>query len=254
MSSRVDSTRVVGEAIARAARPPRAWLQMSTATIYAHSTGEPNDEASGHVGGDEPGVPAYWGYSVEIAKAWERAQTEAVTPRTRNVALRSAMVMSPDRGGVFSVLSSLARLGLGGAAAGGRQFVSWIHESDFTRAILWILERDVEGPINLASPGALPQRELMRTLRAAWGMPFGLPATRWMLEIGALFLRTDTELLLKSRRVSPGRLLDEGFVFQFPSWESAASDLVPRSRADRANRGTPSGPFATCRTSVTGIS
>src|SRR5918996_6482790 len=133
MDSRVDSTRAVGQAIEKATRPPRAWLQMSTATIYAHRFDAPNDEASGRIGGDEPDAPAYWGYSVKIARDWERAQSDADTPSTRKVALRAAVVMSPDRGGIFDVMLGLVRRGLGGPAAGGAQYVSWIHDRDFVR-------------------------------------------------------------------------------------------------------------------------
>ncbi|MET8897512.1 DUF1731 domain-containing protein [Streptomyces albogriseolus] len=234
MASRVDSTRVVGEAIAAARRPPKVWLQMSTATIYAHRFDAANDEATGVIGGAESGVPDYWAYSVEIAKNWERAQAEAPTPDTRKVALRAAMVMSPDRGGVFDVLLRLARLGLGGAVAGGGQYVSWIHDEDFVRAVEFLIAREeVEGAVNLAAPGPLPQREFMRVLRGAWGVPAGLPATRWMAEVGAFVLRSDTELLLKSRRVVPGRLRDAGFEFTRPGWEGAAGDLVRRVRDAR---------------------
>jgi len=229
MDSRVDSARVVGEAIARATKPPRVWLQMSTATIYAHRFDAPNDEATGIIGGREPDVPGYWAFSVEIAEQWERAQEQADTPDTRRVALRTAMVMSPGRGGVFDVLSRMARLGIGGPVAGGRQFVSWIHDLDFVRAVEFLLRRDdLAGPVNLASPNPLPQWELMRGLRAAVGMPVGLPATRWMAEIGAFAMRSDTELLLKSRRVVPGRLVDEGFSFNLPRWADAARELVGR--------------------------
>jgi len=231
MSSRVDSTRAVGLAIANAALPPRVWLQMSTATIYAHRFDAANDEATGRIGGGEPGAPAYWARSVEIAKAWEQAQDEAKTPETRKVALRSAMVMSPDRGGIFDVLLGLVRRGLGGAVGGGGQFVSWIHDRDFVRAVDHLAAReDLEGPVNLAAPGPLPQRDFMADLRAAWGARIGLPATRWMAEIGAFVLGTDTELLLKSRRVVPGRLLASGFAFDFPAWRPAAADLVNRWR------------------------
>lgn len=231
MDSRVRSTQVVGRAIAAADRPPRLWLQMSTATVYAHRYDAPNDEATGVIGGTETGVPAYWGYSVEIAKAWERAQQEADTPRTRKVALRSAMVMSPDRGGVFDVMSWMARLGLGGPVEGGAQYVSWIHEDDFVRAVRFLADReDISGPVNLAAPGPLPHRAFMRALRTAWGAPFGLPATKGMAELGAYVLRTDTELLLKSRRVVPGRLLDAGFAFDHGAWPEAARDLVGRRR------------------------
>ncbi|MEV3972994.1 DUF1731 domain-containing protein [Streptomyces sp. NPDC050698] len=235
MDSRVHSARVVGQAIAAADRPPAVWLQMSTATVYAHRFDAPNDEATGLIGGTEPDVPGYWGYSVDIAKAWEREQESADTPHTRKVALRAAMVMSPDRGGVFDILLRLARLGLGGPVAGGGQYVSWIHDRDFARAIEFLVARDdIEGPVNLAAPDPLPHRAFMRALRAAWGVPLGLPATRWMAEIGAFVLRSDTELLLKSRRVVPGRLLDAGFSFDQPAWPAAAEDLVQRLRGRAA--------------------
>ncbi|WP_438038510.1 DUF1731 domain-containing protein [Sorangium sp. So ce128] len=232
-SSRVDSTRAVGEAIAAAARPPRVWLQMSTATIYAHRHDAPNDEATGLLGGDEPDVPSYWRNSVEIARAWEQALDEARTPHTRKIAIRASMVMSPDRGGIFDVLLGLTRRGLGGPAGGGQQFVSWIHDRDFMRATRFLIERDdISGPVNLASPGPLPYGDFMRALREAWGIGFGLPATKWMLEVGALVMRTDTELVLKSRRVVPGRLREAGFTFAFTEWSSAARDLVARWRAE----------------------
>ncbi|MBV1939178.1 TIGR01777 family oxidoreductase [Streptomyces sp. BV286] len=238
MDSRVDSARVVGKAIAAAARPPRVWLQMSTATVYAHRFDAANDEETGVIGGSEAEVPDYWAYSVEIAQNWERAQAEAPTPATRKVALRSAMVMSPDRGGVFDVLSRLARLGLGGPVAGGAQYISWIQDEDFVRAVEFLIARDdLEGPVNLASPGPLPQRDFMRALRSAWGVPVGLPATRWMAELGAFALRSDTELLLKSRRVVPGRLRAAGFTFAHPDWEGAASSLAQQARSVRARRG-----------------
>ncbi|MEU8845107.1 TIGR01777 family oxidoreductase [Streptomyces sp. NPDC048564] len=238
MDSRVHSTQVVGEAIASAVRPPRVWLQMSTATVYAHRFDAPNDEATGIIGGSEPDVPDYWAYSIDIARSWERAQEEADTPHTRKVALRSAMVMSPDRGGVLDMLLRLARLGLGGPVAGGGQYISWIHDRDFVRAVEFLIEReDLVGPVNIAAPEPLPQRAFMRGLRAASRVPVGLPATRWMAEIGAFALRSDTELLLKSRRVVPGRLLDAGFAFEYARWPEAADDLVRRVRQRRLDRG-----------------
>ena len=232
MRSRVRSARVVGQAIAAAERPPRAWLQMSTATIYAHTHGAPNDDVTGVIGGSEEAVPGYWEFSVDIARAWERELAESKVPATRKVALRAAMVMTPDSGGVFDVLSRIARLGLGGPVAGGGQYVSWIHEDDFTAAVRFIIDQDeLAGPVNLASPGPMQQRDLMRELRAAWGVPVGLPATRWMAELGALAIRTDTELLLKSRRVVPALLTAAGFEFRHGTWPEAARDLVRRARA-----------------------
>ncbi len=232
LQSRVNSTRAVGAAIAGADRPPRVWLQASTATIYAHRFDAANDETSGLLGGNEPGVPDTWRFSIEVAQAWERAACEARTPRTRLVLMRSAMTMSPDAGGIFDTLRTLTRRCLGGRAGDGRQFISWIHESDFVRAIRWLIKRDdFTGPVNLAAPEPLPNAEFMRILRKACGMPVGLPAAKWMLEIGARLLRTETELILKSRRVVPGRLLDSGFAFQFPRWPEAARDLCDRSGA-----------------------
>ena len=231
MRSRVRSARVVGQAIAAARRPPRAWLQMSTATIYAHTHGTANDDVTGVIGGFEEGVPGYWAFSVDIAQAWERELDEAKVPATRKVALRAAMVMTPDRGGVFDVLSRMTRLGLGGAVAGGGQYVSWIHEDDFTAAVRFIIDQEIlAGPVNIASPGPVRQRDLMRELRAAWGVPVGLPATRWMAELGALAMRSDTELLLKSRRVVPALLTTAGFEFRHGTWPEAARDLVRRAR------------------------
>ena len=232
LDSRVDSTRVVGEAIAQASAPPSVWLQMSTATIYSHRFDAPNDEPTGELGGSEPGVPAYWARSVEIARRWEEALEAAATPATRKVALRAAMVMSPDRDGVFDVLSGLTRWGLGGSIGGGRQYVSWIHERDLVEAVVWLLERDdLAGAVNLASPSPLPQRAFQKILRQAWGVRVGLPAAAWMAKLGAVFLRTDAELVLKSRRVVPTRLLDSGFRFTYPEWEDAARELVARHKA-----------------------
>lgn len=227
MDSRVRSTELVGQAIARAAHPPRVWLQAGTATIYAHRFDAPNDETNGIIGGEN--MPSAWQFSVEVAKAWEAALARSETPHTRKVVMRSAMLMSPDRGGIFDVLLRLVRLGLGGSVGGGRQFVSWIHEHDFVQAVLWLIDHeDVCGVVNLAAPNPLPYSDFMRSLRRVWGTPIGLPATRWMIEVGAFVLRTESELVLKSRRVVPGRLLDGGFAFQFAEWDRAAEDLCAR--------------------------
>jgi len=231
MDSRLDSTRAVGEAISRATNPPKVWLQASTATIYAHRYDAPNDDVTGIIGGREPDAPDTWNFSIDVATSWERVTNEAQTPNTRKVLMRSAMIMSPDRGGIFDTLLTLVRLGLGGTAADGRQYISWLHDLDFIRSVYWLIEHEeLSGPINLAAPNPLPNKEFMQVVRQAWGMPIGLPAAKWMLELGAVLMRSETELILKSRRVVPKRLTDSGFEFTFPTWEAAAADLCRRRR------------------------
>jgi len=231
MDSRVESTRAVGTAIANSRTPPRVWLQASTATIYAHRYDAPNDEASGVIGGSEPNVPDTWRFSIDVARAWEAALDEANVPGTRKVALRSAIIMSPEDGGAFATLMELVGRGLGGRAGDGLQYVSWIHDSDFVRAVLWIIAHDgLAGVVNVSSPNPLPQEDFMRTLRRAAGVRVGLPALKWMLELGAMVMGTETELILKSRRVIPARLVEGGFAFTYPEWPGAALDLVRRRR------------------------
>ena len=229
LRSRLESTRVVGEAIAQARQPPRVWLQASTATIYAHRYDAPNDEVSGMVG-NGPSEPYTWHFSIDVATAWEQALDNALTPRTRKVAMRTAIVMAPGRGGPFHALYNVARFGLGGPIGDGRQFVSWIHDRDLVRATRWLIERnDISGVVNLAAPNPLPYIELMRALRRACGATLALPATKWMIEIAMWLLQSESELVLKSRRVAPGRLLAKGFSFDYPEWPVAARDLVNRS-------------------------
>ena len=230
MDSRVKSTKLIGEVIAAAPKPPKVWLQASTATIYAHRFDEPNDDINGIIGGDEPDAPDTWRFSIEVAKAWEKAANEAQTHNTRKVLMRSAMTMSPDRGGIFDTLLGLVRKGLGGTAGDGKQYISWVHEEDFVRAVYWLIEHEeLSGPVNIASPHPLPNKEFMKTLREAAGVSFGLPAPlKVMLEIGAIVMQTETELILKSRRVVPARLTMSGFEFNYPHWKEAAVDLFRR--------------------------
>jgi Predicted nucleoside-diphosphate sugar epimerase len=230
--SRIHSTRAVREAIRGAARPPAVWLQASTATIYEHRFDPANDEFTGRIGGTEPKLPDTWRFSYDVATSWEReALGSRGLPATRLVLMRTAIVMAPDRGGPFDMLLRLARWGLGGRMGSGRQFVSWVHDRDLLRAVEFLIaEESIAGPVNIASPNPLPNTAFMHDLREAWGIPFGLPATEWMLEFGALLLRTETELVLKSRRVVPGVLASRGFDFEFPEWKGAAQDLCSRWR------------------------
>jgi len=234
--SRIRSTRLLGEVIGGLADPPRVWLNASTATIYRHAMDRPMDEATGELGGYESiganrRAPGTWNFSIQVAKDWEAALFAAQTPRTRKVAMRSAITFSPVSGNAFGILLNLVRFGLGGWQGNGRQFVSWIHELDFARAVEFLIAReDMEGPVNMASPNPLPNREFMAILREAYGIPNGLPAPAPLIELAAVFLRTESELVLKSRRVVPGRLLEAGFEFKFPTWAEAAEDLVHRWR------------------------
>ncbi len=217
-ASRLDTTRAVGEAIAACQNPPKVWLNASTATIYRDARDRAMDEATGEIGK---------GFSVDVARRWEQALFDAPTPHTRKVALRAAMVMAPGMGGVFAAFCGLARLGLAGPMAGGGQFVSWIHGEDFCRAIEFLIEREeLSGPVNLCAPNPVPNKDCLAALRKAVGAPVGLPGTRGMLEIGAFLRKTETELLLKSRRAVPTRLLQAGFEFLHPTWPEAAKDLI----------------------------
>jgi hypothetical protein len=225
LDSRVNSTRVMGEAIGRCAQAPQAWLNASTATIYKHTFAGPWDE-SGEICATREAKDEF---SLEVARAWERPLDEAQTSDTRKITMRMTMVLGMGKNSVFPVLRRLVRFGLGGKMGSGRQFVSWIHELDFCRAVEWlIMNKDFLGPVNIAAPNPLSNDEMMKTLRQVCGVPIGLPATSWMLEVGAFFLRTETELIIKSRRVIPGRLVDSGFQFRFPTIREAFEDLSNR--------------------------
>jgi uncharacterized protein (TIGR01777 family) len=232
IESRVATTKLIGEAISCASQAPTLWINASTATIYRHALDGAMDEATGEIGGQEADAPDTWRFSIQVATSWEKAFFDASAPRTRKIALRSSLTLSPDRGGVFDVLLGLVRHGLGGTAGTGAQFVSWIHDADFVRAVEYLIaHEELDGPVNVCSPNPLPNREFMRALREAWGTRVGLPAPSWLLEIGTFFMRTETELVLKSRRVIPGSLSRSGFQFQFPAWPAAADDLVRRWRS-----------------------
>ena len=244
--SRIRPTLLLGEVIAASPTPPRLWMNASTSTFYRHALDRPQDEFTGELGDlpsergtrEPANLPETWSFSIDVASRWEQAFLSIPTPRTRKTRLRSSMVMSPDPGGVFSVLSKLARAGLGGAIGSGRQYVSWIHDLDFCRATDLLLSNpevaeETAGVVNMTAPEPLPNRDFMRALRKAWHVPIGLPATEWMIEIGTFLMRSESELVLKSRRVVPALLLRHGFEFAFPTWPAAACDLVSRTRSGK---------------------
>lgn len=234
--SRIRTTRLLNTVISRLAEPPRVWLNASTATIYRHALDRAMDEGTGELGGGElisrrRHAPETWDFSIRVAKDWERAFFETQTPHTRKVAMRSAITFSPMPGNAFAIFSNLVRVGLGGSQGNGRQFVSWIHESDFARAVEFLIEHDeLDGPVNIAAPHPLPNREFMAGLREAWNVPNGLPLPAPLIEAAAFIVRTESELVLKSRRVVPTRLVDAGFKFEFSNWPQAAEDLVQQWR------------------------
>ena len=217
LESRTASTRVLAEAVAACPKPPAVWLNSSSATIYRHATDRPMDEAGGEIGD---------GFSVDVCRQWEDAFLSPDLPRVRRVALRTAMAFGPCSGGVMRPFLGLARCGLGGTLGPGDQYVSWIHLDDFCRAVAFLIDADLAGPVNLAAPEPEPMRDWMRHVRAAVGTPLGIPAPAWLLGIGAFLMRTETELLLKSRRVVPGRLLDAGFRFGHPEPAAALREIV----------------------------
>jgi len=225
--SREFSTEVIGEAIAECAAPPPVWFNASSATVYRHALDRAMDEATGEIDPVELGKPRdKWEFSVDVVNRWEAALFDAATPDTRRIAMRLSMVFGSGRGGVYEAFRNIARFGLAGTQGPGNQYVSWLHVDDFLRMIDWCLEHEtLEGAINMCAPNPMPNREFLKSLREACGARFGLPAAWWMLEIGAFFMRTETELLLKSRRVIPGRLLESGFTFNHPTWPEAAKAI-----------------------------
>ena len=235
--SRIGPTLLLRRAFASLANPPRLWMNASSATIYRHALDRYMDEDTGEFGGNEwisprRRAPAKWNWTIQLVKDWEAALFSAEMPGTRRIALRTSLVFSPEPGSVFAVLSRLVRTGLGGTQGNGRQYVSWIHESDYARALEFLIDhKEIDGPVNLAAPNPLPNREFMAALREAWEVPNGLPAPTPLMVIGMFFLRTEPELVLKSRRVVPGRLIQSGFQFEFPGWPEAAADLVRQWRA-----------------------
>jgi len=227
MDSRIIPTRLLGEVLKDLKTPPKIWMNASTATLYRHTFGDAWTE-SGEIGSHPD---AKDGFSIELAQAWEDAFLESVPKGVRPLLLRSAMVLGKgnDPNNVLRVLGNLTRFGLGGKMGHGRQYVSWIHEQDLCRAIEWLIDHpEIEGPVNISSPNPLPNQKMMKELRKQFHRPFGLPAPAWALELGAIFLRTETELIIKSRRVIPGKLLKKGFQFGFPEFKQAVEDLTTK--------------------------
>ncbi len=218
-ATRLESTRVLGTAVQTATNPPELWINAASATIYRHAEDREMDEYAGEIG---------TGFSVDVCQQWENEFNKAVVPDTRKVTIRTGIVLGRN-GGPFIPLRRMATFGLGGKQASGRQYVSWLHEDDFADIIEFLIRHEeCSGPFNVTAPNPIPNTLFMSAMQDATGAFIALPAPEWLLKIGALLIGTETELILKSRRVVPKRLTESGFTFQFPFIAPALKNLCKR--------------------------
>jgi uncharacterized protein (TIGR01777 family) len=216
--SRIQSTKILNKAVLHCKNPPKQWLNSSTSTIYRFSLDKQMDEVHGEIGND---------FSINVALSWEKSFFKTETPYTLKTALRTSIVLGKN-GGAFIPLKTLAKLGFGGKQGNGNQFISWIHEEDFARAIDFIIENEMTGIVNIVSPQPISNSDFMHKLRKAVGFTFGIPMSAFLLEIGSFFIRTETELVLKSRNVIPKKLLENGFKFKFENLDNAFQNLLSK--------------------------
>jgi uncharacterized protein (TIGR01777 family) len=217
MNSRIRTTTLLGESIQACNNPPAIWMNSSTATIYRHAEDRPMTEEKGEIGS---------GFSVNVATNWEKTFFSFGLPKTRQIALRIAIVLGKD-GGVITPYRNLVKVGLGGIQGKGNQKFSWIHIEDLFKIVLYLKDKEeLCGVFNCSSPQPVSNRELMQELRKTMNVPFGLPSPKWMLEIGSLLIKTETELVLKSRWVLPDRLEREGYIFTYKSLDKTLQDIL----------------------------
>lgn len=217
ISSRINPTKLLGRVIEKLAQPPKLWITITSATIYRHSEDRPQDEETGEIG---------YGFSIDVCKRWEQEFFNTETSHTRKIALRMGIVFG-HADGAFPRLLNLVKCGMGGKQGDGKQYISWVHEQDAARCTEFLLAREeLSGVINCVAPEPLQNNVLMKYIRNAYGIPFGLPAPAWLLGLGAFVIGTEVELILKSRWVMPKRLTDNGYVFLFPKAEYAIKDIL----------------------------
>ncbi|WP_281637321.1 TIGR01777 family oxidoreductase [Flavobacterium marginilacus] len=216
--SRIESTKILNKAVLNCKNPPKHWLNSSTSTIYRFSLDKQMDETDGEIGND---------FSINVALSWEKAFFKTETPKTLKTALRTSIVLGKN-GGALVPLKTLAKFGFGGKQGKGNQFVSWIHEEDFANAIDFIIQKEIIDVINIVSPEPIRNADFMQKLRKAVGFPFGIPMNTFLLEIGSFFIRTEAELILKSRNVIPKRLLENGFQYKFENINNAFQNLLSK--------------------------
>jgi uncharacterized protein (TIGR01777 family) len=216
LSSRIDSTAILGKAIAQATNPPEVWLNASSGTTYIHSETESMTENNGIIGDD---------FSMNVCKKWEAEFFKHTYNQTRRVALRTTIVLG-NTGGAFPLMKRLCYFLMGGKQGNGKQFVSWIHIADFCKAVEFVIVKDaLVGPVNIVAPAPIRNTDFMKALRKSVKVPFGLGQPKWMLEIGSKIIGTETELLLKSRNVSADKLTDLGFKWDYGILGLAFQDL-----------------------------
>ena len=217
IDSRINPTKLLGDVIANLQSPPKLWINITSATIYRHAEDRAQDEETGEIG---------YGFSIDVCRQWEQTFFKTSTPQTRKIALRMGIVLG-SRDGAFPRLLNLVKFGMGGRQGDGQQYVSWVHEQDAAKSTEWLMQhKEMEGVINCTAPEAVRNAEFMKLIRDAYGVPFGLPSPAWLLEMGAVVIGTETELILKSRWVAPKRLVDSGYSFIFPKAEYAIKDII----------------------------
>lgn len=217
INSRIIPTELLGKVVGELEKPPKLWINITSATIYRHAEDRPQDEISGEIG---------YGFSIDVCRKWEETFFNTNTPLTRKIALRMGIVLG-HADAAFPRLLNLVKCGLGGKQGDGEQYVSWVHEQDAAKCTEWLISHEeLNGVINCTAPEPVKNAQLMEVIRNAYGVPFGLPTPAWLLEIGAKVIGTETELILKSRWVLPKRLLDSGYTFLFPKAEHAVKDLL----------------------------
>ncbi|GGH17953.1 TIGR01777 family oxidoreductase [Mucilaginibacter phyllosphaerae] len=217
ITSRVEPTNLLGKVVDGLIHPPKLWINAASATIYRHAEDRPQDEETGEIG---------YGFSIEVCKIWEKTFFDLELPNTRKVALRIGIVLGRNDGALPRLIN-LVKAGMGGKQGDGQQYVSWVHEQDVVKTTEWLMQHpEINGVINCTAPEPVKNTDLMKELRHAYGIPIGLPAPAWLLEIGAALIGTETELILKSRWVVPKRLLDAGFRFQFARVAHAVKDIL----------------------------
>lgn len=217
MNSRIATTKILGETILSCTTPPQIWMNSSTATIYRHADDRPMTEEEGEIGS---------GFSVDVATTWEQAFFSFNLQKTRQIALRTAIVLGKD-GGAMTPYRNLVKFGLGGVQGSGNQKFSWVHIEDLFQIVLFLKDREeLSGIFSCSAPEPVSNRELMKQIRTVMNVPFGLPAFKWMLKIGSIILKTETELVLKSRWVIPERLERKGYTFTFNTLDKALQDIL----------------------------